>query len=290
MNAVVVVDIDERARYDAWWQSGPGRPCEVCRQGKSIDATAIRLQGESFFPMRNFGPDSASLPVGYLVVAMEPSADWVNKRKKKGRKWRDAVNFSGTGPHPNSVVQFAAREWLCDVAETFLITDMAKCCATNARATRFFRWRNCDAFLRAEAEMFHIRAVIAVGKIVRDALRERAWLGERPLFRVLHWSGVGVAHHQKVYRALAQTEQHVSDETIARFRAFVNERRIASGSTPKRSVAMTDQVTKLIAVYRRQFQCIQRALVEPSWACERRADGTCCRAVPHAAAQGGGAR
>jgi hypothetical protein len=66
---------------------------------------------------------------------------------------------------------------------------------------------------------------------------------------------------------------------IRRFEAFLAERRVAVNKEPQR-VKVSGAVRLLLAVYRKQFGCITRALSDPSYACTRRADGTCCRAVP----------
>jgi len=150
--------IDERARYREWWRSGPGLPCVLCKQGDSNEAVSIRLQGKSFFPMRIFGPDRTDRPVRHLLVSMEPSEGWFEDFVGSGKSLDEARNFGGTKPGTDSTVQFAARKWLCEADETFLMTDMAKCAVENNKlrparrrngfagttATRSFRRRpNC---------------------------------------------------------------------------------------------------------------------------------------------------
>lgn len=104
---------DQRTRYYAWWKSGPGLPCVLCKQGESNQAEAIRRQGASFYPMQVFGPDRRDRPVRHLLVAMEPSEGWFDDFTARGRSLDDAWNFGGTKPGTDSAVQFAARTWLC---------------------------------------------------------------------------------------------------------------------------------------------------------------------------------
>lgn len=270
--------IDERARYGAWWVSGPGRPCERCKEGNSREAQMLQAQGRSFFPARVFGPDRVDRPVRYLLVAMEPAEDWINKKGTDIKAW---WNLAGAKPGSDGTVQFAAREWLCDNTETFLMTDIAKCPAAEATATRSHRWGNCDLILQEEVGLFpSLRAVIGVGKAVRDDLRARPWMKGRRLFRILHWSGVGVANQMKLFAALPEAERGLSSSDIARYRAFVNERRRAIGKDGDHDVEVKASTTALLAVYRRQFGCIKRALLDARYDCGRRGDGTCCRAVP----------
>src|SRR5437868_1313906 len=118
--------MNERTRYDAWWASGPGRPCETCKFGTSDHAQSIREQGPSFYPMHNFGPDRASLPVRYLFVGQEPSESGFDRKLHKGADAEASRNYAGTAGTGSidSALQFAAREWLCAPDETFLLTDM----------------------------------------------------------------------------------------------------------------------------------------------------------------------
>lgn len=273
--------IDERSRYIAWWKSGPGAPCERCKQGDSDEARMIVAQGQSFFPARVFGPDRGDRTVRYLLVAMEPAEGWIEAFEHKGNAFRDWINLAGAKPGADATVQFAAREWLCGEGETFLMTDIAKCPAANASSTQSYRWDNCDPVLKDEAGLFPaLRAVIAVGKDVRNALRDRPWLGGTPLFRVLHWSKANIANHKKVYERLTADERAISPSTARRFRAFINERRLLTGKERQREVEVNDRTEVLLAVYRQQFGCIKRALLYARYDCGRRDDGGCCRAVP----------
>lgn len=273
--------IDERSRYNAWWRSGPGAPCEQCKQGDSSEARIILEQGRSFFPARVFGPDRTDRTVRYLMVAMEPAEGWIEAFEDKGNDFRDWVNLAGAKPGADATVQFGAREWLCDAGESFLMTDIAKCPAANASKTQSYRWKSCDPILKDEASLFPaLRAVIAVGKDVRTGLRERPWLAGLPLFRVLHWSKANIAHHKKIYARLTKEQRGVSPSTATRFRAFINERRLLTGKEPQRAVEVNDRTEMLLAVYRQQFSCIKRALLDPQYQCGRRPNGTCCRAVP----------
>lgn len=274
--------MDERIRYDSWWVAGPGRPCEKCKEGGSPHALAIRQQGPSFFPMHNFGPDRSSVPVRYLLVAQEPSEAGFDSRLQQGMDPEEARNYGGTTATGSidSALQFAAREWLCESNETFLLTDMAKCAVRDSRreppGRRGYRWNNCAPFLRDEANLFDVRAVIGVGGAARGALRDRAWGPRHLAFKVMHWAARDA--HKKNLLA-SNEERHIPDETVEKYRAFMNERRAMLGKEPKKQKVGESAITTL-AVYRKQFACIRRALTEPTFRCARREDGTCCRAVP----------
>jgi uracil-DNA glycosylase len=240
------------------------------------------MQGPSFYPMHNFGPDRVSLPVKYLLVAQEPSEARFDANLRKGAQPEEGRNFGGTkaAGSIDSALQFAAREWLCDPSETFLLTDMAKCAVRNPREEpldrRSYRWNNCAPFLRDEANLFDLRAVIGVGGAARGALRGRAWGPRHPPFKVTHWAA-RAANKEKLLSP--DEERAVSDETVEKYRAFMDERRAMLGKGPKKQKIGVTAMTTL-GVYRKQFGCIRMALADASFHCERRDDGTCCRAVP----------
>lgn len=257
-------------------------PCERCKQGRSPEARIILDQGTSFFPARVFGPDRSDRAVRYLMVAMEPSEGWIDAFEEKGNDFRDWTNLAGAKPEADATVQFAAREWLCDDGETFLMTDIAKCPAANATRTQSYRWDKCDPILEDEARLFPaLRAVIAVGKDVRNALRDRPWLAGMPLFRVLHWSKANIANHKKIYERLTTQEREITSSTVRRYRAFINERRLLTGKDRQREIEVNGRTEMLLAVYRMQFGCIRRALLDVHYDCGLRDGGGCCRAVPH---------
>jgi hypothetical protein len=274
--------LNERARYDAWWVSGPGRPCTTCTQGDSEHVAALKTQGASFYPMHNFGPDRASVPVRYLLVAEEPSEGGFDAKLQQGMHAEEARNYGGTTATKSidSALQFAAREWLCDPNETFLLTDMAKCAVRDPqdepKQRMKYRWKNCAPFLREEANLFDLRAVIGVGGDARAALRKRDWGPIHPAFRVTHWA----AHAEDKQSLLASDEErHIAEQTVEKYRAFMDERRVMLGREPKPQKIGVNAITTL-AVYRKQFACIKLALSELSFSCARREDETCCRAVP----------
>lgn len=273
---------DGRARYQAWWLTGPGRPCITCTQGDSEWAATLRAQGPSFYPMRSFGPDRASLPVRYLLVAEEPSEARFDANLQKGMKPEIAQTFGGTSATKSidSALQFAAREWLCSSDETFLLTDMAKCAVRSPddepRARMQYRWNNCAPFLREEATLFDLRAVIGVGNDAREALRKRDWGPRHLAFKATHWAAHD-AHKKKLL--VSSEERHIPGETVEKYRAFLDERRAMLGKGAKKQKIGLSAITTL-AVYRKQFACIRQALTQPTFQCARRADGTCCRAVP----------
>jgi hypothetical protein len=272
-----------RARYDAWWQSGRARLCVTCKQGDSESARTIREQGPSFFPMRVFGPDHAGDPVRYLLVGMEPAEDWYGDYVKKGKAPEDARNFGGASLRSlDSVLQFAAREWLCQSGETFLLTDIAKCPVRHPReellARREFRWNNCAPILAEEASQFDLTAVIAVGNDVRPALRGRPWMSGRSLFRVLHFAARTA---DQLRRLASAAEKHIQDDTVRAYLLFVQERRSGLGKQElvQRAPVVPERNKVLLAVYRKQFTCIRRALTRQTYDCGQRAAGTCCKAV-----------
>lgn len=271
---------EDRTRYRAWWAGGPGLPCLTCTNGTSDHAGALRKQGRSFFPMRIFGPDRPGLPVRYLLVGMEPSESRFDRHLERGRKPEGAVNFGGSSmKSKDSILQFSVREWLCEPGETFLLTDMAKCAVRDARAEpaarQRFRWDNCAGHLESEAALFDLRAVIALGPAIRDALRKRTWVQRQPLFRVMHFASRAHQQHQVL---TSDAERSIDDETVERFEAFVAERRAAVNNEPQR-IKVSRAVRLLLAVYRKQFGCIRQALSDPTYECARRADDTCCKAV-----------
>jgi hypothetical protein len=232
--------------------------------------------------MHNFGPDRASLPVRYLLVAEEPSEAAFDAKLQKGVDPEESRNYGGTKATGSidSALQFAAREWLCGRNETFLLTDMAKCAVRSpqkeSRDRMRFRWGNCAPFLRGEASLFDLRAVIGVGGDAREALRGRTW-GPRHLpFKVTHWAA---RVDDKKSLLSSSDERYIPDETVEKYRAFMDERRAVLGKGPKKQKIGLLPITTL-AVYRKQFACIRRALSEPTFQCVRRDDGTCCRAVP----------
>jgi hypothetical protein len=255
---------NERARYDAWWALGPGRPCETCKLGDTANAASIRLQGLSFYPMHNFGPDRASVPVRYLFVAEEPSEAGFDAKLQQGRNPEDSRNFGGTtaGRAGDSALQFAAREWLCATDETFLLTDMAKCAVRDARheprERHQYRWQNCAPILQDEAKLFDLRAVIAVGGKAHGALREQSWVTAHRLFKVMHWAARS-AHQEKVLESAA--DRTLPKETVDRFEAVINERRVMVGKQSKQ-LKIGRPAKAMLAVYREQFASIRRELSE----------------------------
>jgi hypothetical protein len=215
--------------------------------------------------MRTFGPDRDGLPVRYLLVAMEPSARWVTRYVRNGKSLDDARNFGGAKPDGDSVLQFAAREWLCADKETFLLTDIAKCAVLNtkdhpAARTASWRWNNCAPIIRQEAALFHLKAVVAVGSGVRDALRGRDWVERQPLFRVLHFSNVAASHRATILGA--EADRALDADVVNRYRAFVRERRISLGHREEKDGEMriSSGTRLLLAVYRKQLGDIKAAM------------------------------
>jgi hypothetical protein len=234
--------------------------------------------------MHNFGPDRASVPVRYLLVAEEPSEGRFDDNLQKGMNAEEARNYGGTTATKSidSALQFAAREWLCDPNETFLLTDMAKCAVRDPqrepRKRMQYRWTNCAPFLRDEANLFDLRAVIGVGGDARAALSKRDWGPHHPPFKVTHWAA---RVDDKQALLTSDEERQVAGQTVEKYKAFMDERRVMIGKEPKQQNIGVSAITTL-AVYRKQFACIRRALAEPPVRCARREDGTCCRAVPQA--------
>jgi uracil-DNA glycosylase len=273
---------NERERYDSWWTRNPGRPCTTCKDGLSEHAASIRTQGASFYPMHNFGPDRPSIAVRYLLVAEEPAEAGFDAKLRSGRDPEASRNFGGTSATKSidSALQFAAREWLCEPNETFLLTDMAKCAVRNPRAEALarqqFRWANCAPFLRDEASLYDLRAVIGVGGDARAALRKRDWGPRHAPFKVTHWA----ARSASLRKLLSSSEErYVASDTLEKYRAFIDDRRAELGQRPKQQrIGLT--AIAVLAVYRKQFACIRLALSNRSFLCARRDDGTCCRAVP----------
>lgn len=254
--------MDERARYDEWWMAGPGRPCDTCKVGSSVHAASILLQGPSFYPMHNFGPDRASVPVRYLLVAEEPSGAGFGAKLRHGKNPEDSRNFGGTtaGRAGDSALQFAAREWLCGPNETFLLTDMAKCAVRDSRhesrERHQYRWQNCAPILQDEANRYDLRAIVAVGGKAYAALRDRKWLADRRLFTVMHWAAWPAAQAKVLETAADRT---LGDETIEGFQAFINERRVLLGKDPKQ-LKIGRPAKAMLAVYREQFRSIREEL------------------------------
>ena len=255
---------DTGVDYDKWWRAGAGRPCVTCAQGDSKEAVAVQSLGPSFFPMRPFGPDRDDRPVRYLLVAMEPSAGWVKGYLREGKDLAKARNFGGQDPRGDAAVQFAAREWLCEPDETFLLTDIAKCAVLNtnehpASRTASWRYRNCAPILESEAGLFQLKAVIAVGSPVHDALREREWVGRQPLFRVLHFSNVASSHRARLLTTDA--ERDVDEATVDRYRAFIRGRQAAlrQHGPADATVNVSRSAQDLLAVYRKQLGAIKQA-------------------------------
>lgn len=262
----------DRARYDAWWLAAVG-PCVTCKSGSSTDAVAIRGQGESFRPMRNFGPDR-DLPVRYLLVGMEPSEGWSQRPKRQDRDPDESRNFGGLSH--DGILQFAAREWLCRSDETFLATDMAKCPtrASIAGATQGYRWTNCAEHLEREAALFKLRAVVTVGTGVYAKLKRRPWAAGLPLFNVLHYSPLAASHRSGLL--VSEEDRNLGNLPVDRFTDFLDERRAAlraikaqyrgvagddsvtTGDGPRRGVSRGTKM--LLAVYRKQFGAIRRAV------------------------------
>jgi hypothetical protein len=216
--------------------------------------------------MHNFGPDRASVPVRYLLVAEEPSEAGFDKKLEQGRDPEESRNFGGTtaGRAGDSALQFAAREWLCGPDETFLLTDMAKCAVRDARHEsrdrHQYRWDNCAPILQNEAKLFDLRAVIAVGGKAHGALREQSWVSGYRLFKVMHWAA-RAAHQEKVLESAA--DRTLTEETIERFAAFINERRVMVGKDPK-ELKIGRPARAMLVVYREQFAAIGRELSEVS--------------------------
>jgi len=124
-----------------------------------------------------------------------------------------------------------------------------------------------------------LRTIVAVGKDVHDALSARAWVQGLALFRILHWSNVGVSHQKSLVAKHAAEERSFDEGTVEEYRAFMDERRIAMGKSPQQDLRIGDGAIRLLAVYRKQFGCIRKALADSAFQCERRVDVTCCRAV-----------
>lgn len=281
LQAPTLRNLNEQARYDAWWRSGPGAPCRLCTEGEGSHAVALREQGASYYPMHNFGPDRASVPVRYLLVAMEPSEHGFDDRLSAGMNPEDARNFGGSSvKSADGALQFAVQSWLCDADETFVLTDMAKCAVRDPRQEprdrRDYRWTMCAPFLRQEVGLFELRAVIAVGGEVKSAIAQYAWLGHVRRFRVVHWAARS-ANVQELLRSA--DEQEVSEATVQAYCDFMNERRAAGGKGAK-AYKVSRSLRSLLTAYRLQFTCIKRAVTDTEYTCGRRADGTCCKAVP----------
>jgi hypothetical protein len=213
--------------------------------------------------MHNFGPDRDSVPVRFLIVAQEPSEAGFDNKLQKGVDPEASRNYGGTAATGSidSALQFAAREWLCGPDETFLLTDMAKCAVRHARTEpperQRYRWRNCDPFLHEEANLFpELRAIIGVGGKAHAALCKQDWGLTHEPFKVMHWAARD-AHQEKVFEL--PEEREIGEETIERYRAFMNERRLLIGKEPKHR-KIGKPTKKMLAVYRKQFAAIRGAL------------------------------
>jgi hypothetical protein len=121
-----------------------------------------------------------------------------------------------------------------------------------------------------------------VARSRRRPLQTRDWGPPHQAFKVTHWA----AHLDDKRRLLSTDEErYIGDETIGKYRVFMDERRAMLGKGPKKQKVGGTTITTL-AVYRKQFACIRRALSEPTFRCARRDDGTRCRAVPRRVQKG----
>jgi len=97
-----------------------------------------------------------------------------------------------------------------------------------------------------------------VGGKAHGALRKQSWASDHRLFKVMHWAARS-AHQQKV---LASAEDRtLADETVDKFRTFINERRVMTGKDPKQ-LKVGRPAKAMLAVYREQFDSIRRELSE----------------------------
>jgi len=171
--------------------------CDRCRRDPALGDSEI--EWDRYVPLKTIG----ILPPGrrdvtYLLVAAEPSGDWVKTRRvelARQRRKPGSRNFNGSTE--DLVLQFAVEHWLLKTsAEAYYITDLAKCTIPVAKAgpTRRDRYANCASFLEVEVELLRPRAMIAVGRPAFAALLRQRRRGWPPIFEISHYGKAGQGH------------------------------------------------------------------------------------------------
>ena len=179
--------------------------CRKCCSDEEIGQIVSRLDKFLFLPPR--------LEKGgrkYVFITMEPTDTWCNSKEHGEELLSDGmVNFyysdnsqSLRGPF---LLQFVAQTFLCDVGETYLITDLGKCsmptedndnessCPTII--TRKNRYSNCLKFLKKELEIVSPKRIFIVGSRVKNFVWKRKFLKKHPWFSeykaeyIYHYSG-----------------------------------------------------------------------------------------------------
>jgi hypothetical protein len=167
--------------YDALWDEIAG--CVRCVVDPRIGAQ-IRQRWESvdtpFLPYPGYGADPATGQVRYILLGMEPSER--PKAKKTRAYMRRKIAEGGRNFAGDAHIRWAARTWLLEGGEAFIMTDLAKCMlpVKDADGTRARRYANCAPWLGREINVFKgtLRAVIPMGAKAHEwclAFAQESW-------------------------------------------------------------------------------------------------------------------
>lgn len=142
--------------------------------------------GDVFLP----NPEPSG-PVEYVFVCMEPSLGRWARSQEEARVRVEAGFRNFVSSIEDFILHFCIRQYLCEPAERYHITDLSKGAmlverAGVARGHRYDRWyellvEETDLVAKSGAGIF------AVGKAVAQHLARRAF--PRPFTTVIHYSG-----------------------------------------------------------------------------------------------------
>ena len=152
--------------------------------------------GDVFLP----SPEPSG-PVDHVVIGMEPSLGRWSRSADDAKSRVEAGFRNFLSSTEDFILHFCVRQYLCEGAERYHITDFSKGAmlvdrANVARVARYERWY---PLLREEMNLVATpeASIVAIGNDVERHLARQRF--ERPFTKIIHYSGqAGSARREKV--------------------------------------------------------------------------------------------
>lgn len=234
--------------------------CRQCLRDPGLKESGI--EWPRYVPLKTIGilpPGCRS--VAYVLVAAEPSGDWVKSRRRTLERQRltpGLRNFNNSTE--DLTLQFAVERWLLGKRrdEGYYITDLAKCTlpVDKAAGTARRRYANCSPFLQAEIEFLRPRAIIAVGRPAFAGVLRQRRKGWPPVFEISHYGKAGQGHWSRYLKRGWEAKV----PRLKPLQRWMHQRR--SLSLNDKPLALPGAMhLRLLGTYRRQLKDI-RALMD----------------------------
>ena len=189
-------------------------------------------------------------PVDFVLVAMEPSMGTQSKEEVQGRIDAGARNFCNSTE--DFILHFCARNYLCQIGETYHVTDLAKGAMPTKAKAAGNAGKYEDWYPLFEKELGLIAKpnarIISIGKAVGQFLSEKGLRGHAGT--ILHYSPQAIRHRR---RAIVGREAE-----YAQFASSLHELPQGRGwSEPKEAIPLSESRKQLVFNYKVSFECLR---------------------------------